>query len=130
MPDDVTIIDRRVAGDRAATGAESEPVYLCAACGSPVTRARWAIAPTGDHERTVFNPAGIVFRILVFGEAPGADPCGAAFTDFTWFSGFAWRLALCRGCGVHLGWRYEGETAPRVFFGLIKDRLRAAEEPR
>ena len=33
---------------------------------------------------------------------------------------YRWRLALCAGCHVHLGWHYSG-GAP--FFGLILDRL-------
>lgn len=41
---------------------------------------------------------------------------------WTWFPGRAWRIALCRGCGVHLGWSFEKEAMP-PFFGLVKDRL-------
>jgi hypothetical protein len=27
---------------------------------------------------------------------------------------------VCRGCSIHVGWRYDGAD---VFFGLIKPRL-------
>lgn len=109
--------------------AESERVYRCAACRALVTRARWAIAVNGAHERAVFNPAGILFRILTFREAPGAAHAGAATADFTWFRGFTWRLCLCRVCGAHLGWRYQGAASPQVFFGLIKNRLVPGSAP-
>lgn len=103
---------------------EAERVFLCARCGLLVTRAHWAIAPDGEHERSFFNPAGIVFRVLCFKEAPGAIEAGEPTADFSWFRGYAWRFALCRSCGAHLGWRYEGEPDPAVFFGLIKPALK------
>lgn len=103
--------------------------YHCAACGLLVTRARWAVAINGGHGHVFFNPAGIVFRVLCFREAPGADAVGAPSGVFTWFRGYDWRLALCRGCATHLGWRWDGAEAPKVFFGLIKDRLTATPSP-
>ena len=99
----------------------------CARCEALVTRTRWAISKEG-HEHVFFNPAGHVFRILCFSEAPGARDYGPATDDFTWFKGYDWVLALCAECGAHLGWRYEGAAAPPVFFGLIKDRLTATGE--
>ena len=73
----------------------------------------------GAHEHTVFNPAGRIFTIGCFKEAPGADSIGPATDDFTWFKGYDWQIALCRGCNVHIGWQYTGAEAPAVFFGLI-----------
>ncbi|MDF1551421.1 MAG: cereblon family protein [Deferrisomatales bacterium] len=71
------------------------------------------------HDRT--NPFGVAFTFGCFTEAPGAEPVGEATTRHSWFAGQAWRLALCRACGIHLGWQFEGD-APG-FFGLILDRL-------
>ena len=47
------------------------------------------------------------------------DPTG----DHTWFAGYLWCFALCRGCGRHLGWHYQSDGGGDNFFGLIKDRL-------
>jgi len=77
----------------------------------------------GDHEHVVFNPAGLVFRILCFKEAPGAVAEGAASGEFTWFNGWDWRIARCCGCALHLGWRYESSKDPPIFFGLIQSAL-------
>lgn len=107
---------------------EAERIYRCAVCAREVTRGRWEIAPDGSHERSFFNPAGVVFRVLCFKEAPGAAEVGHATQEFTWFRGYAWRYAVCRGCGTHLGWRYEGAADPAVFFGLIKPALAAGAE--
>lgn len=48
---------------------------------------------------------------------------GPETDEFTWFSGFRWRIALCGRCQVHLGWRF---TAAHTddFHALIVDRLR------
>lgn len=83
----------------------------------------------GAHERSVFNPAGLVFRIGCFREAPGVAEFGPTTTEFTWFRGYAWSIGLCRSCGVHLGWRYEGSLEPAVFFGLVKAQLVVEEGP-
>ena len=102
---------------------EPERVYRCAACRAEVTKPCWGMDVDGERERAFFNPAGIVFRVLCFREAPGAIGFGEASSDFTWFRSYAWRLALCRSCCGHIGWRYEGAVDPPVFFGLIKDKL-------
>lgn len=109
-----------VADDAAA---DKEVDYHCRRCDRLVTKGRWRIAVNDGHEHVVFNPAGLVFRVWCFKEAPGAAPVGEASDVFTWFRGFAWRVAVCQGCGGHLGWMYEGKPAPRVFFGLIADSL-------
>ncbi|MGQ9365383.1 cereblon family protein [Azospirillum sp. ST 5-10] len=121
MPRDAPRSDAETRSDAAA--AEAERIYRCARCGAEVTRGRWEIAVGGDHQRTVFNPAGIVFRILCFGEAPGAGAVGAPTADFSWFAGYAWSVALCRSCGAHLGWRFVGEGPPPLFFALIRAAL-------
>ncbi|OAN43967.1 hypothetical protein A6A04_08780 [Paramagnetospirillum marisnigri] len=100
--------------------------YYCARCGALVTRGRWEMSLNGGHEHVFFNPAGLVFRVLCFRDAPGATAVGAASGVFTWFRGYLWRLCACRGCEAHLGWRYEGSAEPRIFFGLIKDALTTA----
>lgn len=105
---------------------DAERVYRCAACAHEITRGCWEMAVEGAHERAFFNPAGRVFRVLCFKEAPGAAGVDPATAEFTWFRGCAWRLAVCRGCATHLGWRYE--TADSVFFGLIKPALTVGDQ--
>jgi hypothetical protein len=102
--------------------AGTDDAIYCAQCGHLLTRMRWAVDMDG-HERVFINPAGRVFRISCFKEAPGADDEGTPTEEYSWFPGYAWNLAICRGCGVHLGWRFEGTAVPAVFFGLIKSAL-------
>jgi hypothetical protein len=104
------------------TEETTDDVINCAMCGHLVTRGRWRLDIDG-HEHVFFNPAGRVFRVLCFREAPGAADQGDPTGEFTWFKGYKWNFAHCRGCNAHLGWRFTGTVAPPVFFGLIKGKL-------
>ena len=106
--------------DRSDTVLSTDDALYCAACGLLMTRGRWRVIRRDAHEHTVFNPAGRVFRVVCFKEAPGAASQGFPSDEFTWFPGYRWTIAVCRGCSIHVGWRYDGDD---VFFGLIKPRL-------
>ncbi len=106
----------------ADTGEDREPTGLyCRACGLRITGEDQRIAVNGSHTHTFFNPAGRVFEVGCFSQAPGCLVSAESSLHFTWFAGYAWRPASCSGCGVHLGWRFEkGETE---FFSLILPSL-------
>ena len=107
------------------TALSEDDALYCADCGHLITRGRWRIRRNGDHEHTVFNSAGIVYRVVCFKEAPGVATRGDPSGEFTWFKGYAWRIANCTECGLHLGWRFEGED---VFFGLVRTSLIQRED--
>ena len=92
----------------------------CRACGATITQRNQQIAVSGKHFHTFFNPAGIVYELGCFRRAPGCRVAGSPSSEFTWFAGYLWRYALCRGCATHLGWYFQGEVP---FFGLIVNRL-------
>jgi hypothetical protein len=102
---------------------------FCAQCGHKVTHTDHAIRIDGQHDYVFFNPAGRIFRVACFKEAAGATPIGAPSGEFTWFRGYDWRIVLCGGCAAHLGWIYEGEGPPAVFFGLIRTMLSGTKKP-
>ena len=104
-----------VAVDDEETG--NSPGLFCRTCGYRITSEGQRIAVNGSHTHTFFNPAGLVFELGCFGQAPGCMIGGQASTLFTWFAGFAWRPASCARCAVHLGWRFEKDDS--VFFSLI-----------
>jgi len=101
---------------------DRDPAIRCAACGYVVTDRAQRFAVNGHARHAFVNPAGLVFEIACFRAAPGCCRAGKATGNWTWFPGYAWRLALCARCGEHLGWAYQGEAG--AFFGLIVDRLR------
>ena len=96
--------------------------YLCALCEQQIAAEEAVTTVVGSHEHVFTNPAGYVYRIGCFKEAPGCGCVGKETTEHTWFAGYAWSISLCRGCTTHLGWRFAGEGAN--FFGLILDRLK------
>lgn len=103
----------------------TDDAIYCAACGHLLTRERWAISMDG-HERVFINPAGRVFRIRCFSEAPGSTDIGDPTTDHTWFPPYAWNFAICGGCNAHIGWHYVDGEQPRAFYGLMKTALTSA----
>ncbi|MCA9704693.1 MAG: hypothetical protein KDK70_02450 [Myxococcales bacterium] len=110
--------------DRPTSGDRGGRALLCAACGLPVTSERARIEVAGAHRHTFVNPHGLVFEIGCFDRAPGCAAVGPAQAFFSWFPGHAWRVGVCRGCGAHLGWRYDD---PAGFHGLVLDRLREGD---
>lgn len=74
----------------------------------------------GALEHAFLNPDAHVYRIACYAEASGVTSLGEPTLKWTWFPGYAWCVALCRGCAHHLGWEYRGGGEPRgTFFGLI-----------
>ena len=67
------------------------------------------------------NPHGHFFHVECFNDAVGAIVRGEAETFWSWFTGYAWQISECRGCGEHIGWYFSRGDAG--FFGLITDRI-------
>lgn len=97
-------------------------IFLCAICRARITSSRDQMEMSGSHFHSFANPAGIVYGIRCFSAAPGCAAIGPRTFDFTWFSGYAWQMALCRECGQHLGWKYLSDSG-ETFFGLIAETL-------
>ena len=110
------------------TGDEGR-LLLCVLCGHGVTTASARTARGGRQAHTFTNPHGFVFHIGCFATAPGCRATGEPTTEFTWFPGFAWQIAVCGGCGEHLGWLFRSASAEEAFSGLILDRLVERDGP-
>ncbi|HEX8795136.1 MAG TPA: cereblon family protein [Polyangiaceae bacterium] len=106
---------------RSESETREEPSIRCVACGHALTRTRARIDVEGKHVHTFVNPAGFEYTIRCFGEAPGCAAAGEESTFWSWFRGFAWRMALCGGCSAHVGWSFRNEAS--VFWGLVADRI-------
>ena len=64
----------------------------------------------------------MAYEFSIFSDAPGCSRVGQATPEDTWFTGFAWRVALCGHCAEHLGWHFSSAGGDS-FFGLITDKL-------
>lgn len=84
---------------------------------------RVSIAGSFTHDRV--NPSGLHFHFECFQRAPGCSGVGTTTDEYTWFAGYRWQVAICAGCGEHLGWIFKGSN---IFYGLISSRLLRDEE--
>jgi hypothetical protein len=103
---------------------ENQEILKCAACGLLITYRDAGIAMGGQHARWFTNPGGYSYQVGCFDRAPGCSHLGADTEEHSWFPGYAWTIALCAGCGIHLGWRFRSRADQ--FYGLILDRMIAS----
>jgi hypothetical protein len=103
------------------TRPKKEKRLFCAACRHPITHQDERIIVQGGHEHRFTNPQGIRYHVGCFREAAGCAAAGEATAEYTWFKGYAWRIAYCTHCHAHLGWRFQSDAD--YFHGLIVDRL-------
>ncbi len=99
--------------------------WYCIRCMRGVAREKDRIQREGKNEFVFRNPEGQRFHILLFSDCPGGREAGLPTSLHTWFPGFAWCYCLCRGCGLQLGWWYEGQGR---FVGLIRARIVSAAQ--
>ena len=110
--------------DDSAKEGDDDRFVRCGACGRPVASPAHRTCFGGRHAHVFANPGGHVFEIGCFTEAFGCKGEGPFVAEFSWFDGFAWQVAICRGCEAHLGWRYRPlDGAGPGFWGLILGRL-------
>ena len=102
-----------------ADGKEKRAL-ICKACGQAITSDEARISINGQHVHTRMNPSGFEYTFDCFRDAPGCRQQGTTSYAHTWFAGYCWQIAVCGGCGEHLGWLFRNGE---VFYGLIEDRL-------
>ena len=97
----------------------------CARCDTLITYSSQAFFYNGEHHFRRTNPHGLTFDLALYQQA-ACRVRGEPTTEWSWFGGYAWQLAMCPACGAHLGWAFSG-TDKSGFFGLIVTRLRIDE---
>jgi len=100
----------------------SEKYLVCKTCENKITTIAHKIEIYGSFQHSFLNPAGHVFEIACFSEAPGCAPTGTSTGEWTWFPDYQWQVALCSCCISHLGWYYTANKK-LSFFGLILNQL-------
>jgi hypothetical protein len=101
--------------------AKRKTVLCCVQCRHPITEPGARMELAGGHLHVFTNPGGFTYEVALF-EYADCVLHGPATTEYTWFPGYAWQLALCSNCHVHLGWRYS-QVGSAAFYGLIRNRL-------
>ncbi|NDV21940.1 hypothetical protein FMS18_04340 [Desulfovibrio sp. JC022] len=102
---------------------ESEKKSItCRECGFEITNNSFSTKINNSHEHAFFNPHGYVFQLRCFSAATGCITAGNSSSEFTWFAGCTWKIAMCSRCMTHLGWRFQSDS--NSFYGLIKDKIK------
>jgi len=112
--------ERKIKTERRKEKAGQGRKLLCHRCRHPITEAGMAIVFDGNHVHSRVNPVGITYDFACYRHAPGCTVAGPPVWEYSWFTGYAWQIALCGQCGEHMGWRFRGEE---LFFGLVLGRL-------
>jgi hypothetical protein len=102
------------------------PALCCAQCQHRITEYSARMNLAGGHVHVFTNPGGYTYEIGLY-EFADCIARGPATTEYTWFPGHTWQLALCANCHEHLGWRYR-KVGSTTFYGLIRDRLIEVDE--
>lgn len=118
--------DKDRSPDTGDAGKTPAPRVVCVSCGHVVTDRAQAIQIEGLHRHVRINPHGYEHHFGCYRAAPGVVGAGALQATFSWFAGYAWQLAYCGGCAVHLGWIFVGEGDG--FVGLLAAQVREAED--
>ena len=100
---------------------DDERKIFCVYCNNLITKQNYQIKKNQSHKHTFPNPHGIVFEIGCFKEAPGCTVLKESSNEFSWFSGYSWRIVICSSCLNHLGWLFTSNS--NSFFGLILEKL-------
>ncbi|XP_055587816.1 protein cereblon-like [Uranotaenia lowii] len=81
------------------------------------------------------NPSGFVhetltvYRTVVRTVRTSTKPS----TDFSWFPGYSWQIAICNACNNHVGWKFIATRRgykPKKFYGLCGKSIRVASDRR
>jgi hypothetical protein len=99
---------------------EEQERLVCEVCRSLITTMAARIELFGGHLHNRINPAGYIYRLGLFADAPGVMSVGEPSYEFSWFPECAWQVVVCRGCLEHLGWEFSGE---KRFFALLPEKL-------
>ena len=85
----------------------------------------FSMSATGPQAAYV-NPGGHVHETMTFFKATGLSVTGRPTTEYSWFPGYAWRIARCDNCHEHMGWKFTAAKRGlklKKFWGLTRASL-------
>ncbi|XP_075228978.1 protein cereblon-like isoform X2 [Lycorma delicatula] len=130
-----------------------EPRLVVLRLNSPIQRLRWELSVLQKcqtlsctncsnivgHQKNVFamsvegpqgtyvNPDGYLHETVTLSKAQGLVVSGHSSTRYSWFPGYAWCIAHCRHCKIHMGWKFiatRKDLKPNKFWGLSRRSLK------
>ncbi|CAO1432184.1 unnamed protein product [Diamesa tonsa] len=98
--------------------------FLCKRCNNKISMYNDIFSMSkGNLAGNYCNPAGYIHETICFYKVIESSTrmVDRPSTDFSWFPGYAWQIALCSKCSTHVGWKFiavSKNLKPRTFFGL------------
>ncbi|XP_045453726.1 protein cereblon-like [Melitaea cinxia] len=110
---------------RVPTLCLQKSVLCCSSCAAEIARREdiFAMSSEGVHSNYT-NLGGYMHDIVTVARASNTELSGAPSTEFSWFPGYAWTIALCAACMAHVGWRFDAQRRslrPQRFYGLCRN---------
>lgn len=105
-------------------------VFTCFLCDKFIGKQSDIFPMSKEGPQSAYcNPAGVIHETVTLYKAQGLvlsreAPC----TEYSWFPGYAWTIASCRSCGIHMGWQFtavHSDLRPETFWGLTRKSLRS-----
>ncbi|KAK9843691.1 hypothetical protein WJX81_002577 [Elliptochloris bilobata] len=94
----------------------------CVTCSAQIAKQDDVVEVSDEGAGALFvNNHGSLYDLLTLRVAYGVSLRGEATEEYTWFPGYSWRLAYCRGCSAHLGWLFRAvdlRRSPHHFWGF------------
>lgn len=100
---------------------------ICSQCGMTLTHPSYRTSVDGHYHHIQCNPFGEIFLFECYKRAPGTLIVGRPTPAATWFPGRLWQLAICQGCGAHIGWWYSNQHSEIEFAGLLSEKLKRVD---
>ncbi|KAG7190065.1 hypothetical protein KM043_006206 [Ampulex compressa] len=106
-----------------------DKAFVCGRCDSFIGKQSHIFPMSKEGPQgTYCNPAGAIHDTVTLYHAEGLvlnrmRPS----TESSWFPGYAWTIASCKTCNMHMGWKFtavESDLRPVSFWGLASKNLK------
>ncbi|EFN75562.1 protein cereblon [Harpegnathos saltator] len=106
-----------------------DKIYVCVQCETLIGRQSHMFPMNREGPQgTYVNPEGVIHETITFYHVQGvALSSSSPSTNYSWFPGYAWTVAICKRCSQHVGWKFtatDSNLRPKVFWGVTRRSLK------